>query len=79
MRRFDPDEAWETLRRASQEFNVKVRELAVAVVELLARAPAPQPDGDRTIHPSGSARRAAEQLLLAFESRPDDEAGLRRL
>lgn len=75
LRRCAPDEAWETLRRASQQFNVKVRELAVALVELLAGAPAPQPDGDRTIHPSAAARAAAGQLLLAFEDRPG-EAGL---
>ncbi|EOD63024.1 ANTAR domain-containing protein [Amycolatopsis vancoresmycina] len=66
LRRCDPDEAWSTLRRASQEFNVKVRELAVALVELLAGAPAPQPDGDRTITPGPAARRAADQLLRAL-------------
>ncbi|MEV6831159.1 ANTAR domain-containing protein [Amycolatopsis sp. NPDC051102] len=69
LRRCDPDEAWSTLRRASQECNVKVRELAVALVELLAGAPAPQPDGDRTITPRPAARRAAEQLLRALEGR----------
>ncbi|WP_284742726.1 ANTAR domain-containing protein [Amycolatopsis sp. RTGN1] len=67
LRRCDPDEAWETLRRASQQFNVKVRELAVALVELLAGAPAPQPGGDRTIRPGPAARAAAEQVLRAFE------------
>jgi len=66
LRRCDPDEAWNTLRRTSQELNVKVRELAVALVELLAGAPAPQPAGDRTIHPGPAARRAADQLLRAF-------------
>jgi hypothetical protein len=66
LRRCDPDEAWATLRRASQQFNVKVRELAVALVELLAGAPAPQPGGDRTIHPGPAARAAAEQVLRAF-------------
>ncbi|MEV4143671.1 ANTAR domain-containing protein [Amycolatopsis sp. NPDC049691] len=70
LRRCDPDEAWATLRRASQQFNVKVRELAVALVELLGGAPAPQPDGDRTIEPSPAARVAAEQVLRAFESGP---------
>ncbi|WIY01282.1 ANTAR domain-containing protein [Amycolatopsis mongoliensis] len=68
LRRCDPDEAWATLRRASQQFNVKVRELAVALVELMAGAPAPQPDGDRTIHPGPAARAAAEQVLRAFAS-----------
>ncbi|MDS0135739.1 MULTISPECIES: ANTAR domain-containing protein [unclassified Amycolatopsis] len=69
LRRCDPDEAWDTLRRASQEFNVKVRELAVALVELLGGAPAPQPAGERTIHPGPAARRAARQVLSALESR----------
>ncbi|SED14443.1 Two-component response regulator, AmiR/NasT family, consists of REC and RNA-binding antiterminator (ANTAR) domains [Amycolatopsis tolypomycina] len=69
LRRCDPEEAWHTLRRASQERNVKVRELAVALVELLAGAPAPQPDGERTIHPAPEARRAARQLLRALERR----------
>lgn len=68
LRRCGPDEAWETLRRASQGFNVKVRELAVALVELLAGAPAPQPEGDRAIRPSPAARDAAEQVLQALES-----------
>lgn len=69
LRRCAPEEAWNTLRRASQEFNVKVRELAVALVELLAGAPAPQPQGERTILPSPAARRAAQQVLSALESR----------
>ncbi|WP_233223195.1 ANTAR domain-containing protein [Amycolatopsis sp. CA-128772] len=67
LRRCGPDEAWSTLRRASQEFNVKVRELAVALVELIAGAPAPQPDGERTITPGPAARRAARQVLHALE------------
>lgn len=67
LRRCNPDEAWNTLRRASQECNVKVRELAVALVELLAGAPTPQPDGERTILPGPAARRAARQLLHALE------------
>ncbi|MEV4055204.1 ANTAR domain-containing protein [Amycolatopsis sp. NPDC049688] len=69
LRRCDPDEAWSTLRRASQEFNVKVRELAVALVELIAGAPATQPDGERTITPGPAARRAAGRLLRVLEGR----------
>jgi hypothetical protein len=76
LRRCDPDEAWATLRRASQQFNVKVRELAVALVELLAGAPAPQPDGDRVIEPGPAARAAAEQVLRAFEGGAAEPAGL---
>jgi hypothetical protein len=67
LRRCSPDEAWATLRRASQEFNVKVRELAVALVELMSGAPAPQPDGARTIRPGDAARIAAGQVLQVFD------------
>ncbi|MEU5262016.1 ANTAR domain-containing protein [Amycolatopsis sp. NPDC021455] len=67
LRRCGSDEAWVTLRRASQEFNVKVRELAVALVELVAGVPAPQPDGDRAIRPGPLARRAAKRVLRALE------------
>ena len=67
LRRCGPEEAWTTLRRASQESNVKVRELAVALVELLAGAPATQPGGERTIRPGTAARAAAERLLRALE------------
>jgi hypothetical protein len=69
LRRCDPDAAWTTLRQASQGFNVKVRELAVALVELIGGAPAPQPDGDRTITPGPAARRAARQFLRTLEGR----------
>lgn len=43
VQRCDADEAWALLRRASQEFNIKLRELAVAFVELIGQAPAEQP------------------------------------
>ncbi|MFF1613345.1 ANTAR domain-containing protein [Amycolatopsis sp. NPDC058278] len=68
VRRCPPEEAWQTLRRASQEFNVKVRELAVALVEHLGgRLPAP-PAGIREIRPGAPAREAAERLWSAFTS-----------
>ncbi|GAB3007884.1 ANTAR domain-containing protein [Amycolatopsis acidiphila] len=71
IRRCGPDEAWATLRRASQrrasqEFNVKLRELAVALIEYVGRAPAPQPDGGEVITPRPEARQAAENLWHAF-------------
>ncbi|UOX90334.1 ANTAR domain-containing protein [Amycolatopsis sp. FBCC-B4732] len=69
LRRCDPDEAWTTLRQASQKSNVKVRELAVALVEQLAGAPATQPDGERVIRPGAAAREAAAQLLRELERR----------
>ncbi len=61
-RRCDPDEAWETLRRASQQFNVKLRELAVALVEHLAGSPVSSPE----VHPGDDARHAAQLLWAAF-------------
>ncbi|WP_103338891.1 ANTAR domain-containing protein [Amycolatopsis sp. CA-126428] len=68
VRRCPPEEAWQTLRRTSQEFNVKVRELAVALVEHLGgRLPA-SPDGLREIRPGAPAHHAAEQLWSAFTS-----------
>ncbi|SEF20781.1 ANTAR domain-containing protein [Amycolatopsis pretoriensis] len=66
VRRCSPDEAWQTLRRASQEFNAKVRELAVALVEHVGGGHAPQPDGVPQIRPGASARHAAERLWSAF-------------
>ncbi|SFW84663.1 ANTAR domain-containing protein [Amycolatopsis australiensis] len=66
VRRCSPDEAWQTLRRASQEFNVKVRELAVALVGHVGGGPAPQPAGTPEIRPGAPAHRAAERLWAAF-------------
>jgi len=69
VRRCAPDEAWQTLRRASQEFNVKVRELAVALVEHVGRGPAPGPAGVPEIRPGALARHAAERLWSAFTAK----------
>jgi uncharacterized caspase-like protein len=66
IRRCSPDEAWATLRRASQEFNVKLRELAVALIEYVGHAPPPQRHGQATITPSPAARKAARYLWHAF-------------
>lgn len=66
VRRCSPDEAWQTLRRASQEFNVKVRELAVALVEHLGGRHAPEAGGVPEIRPGAPARHAAERLWSAF-------------
>lgn len=68
VRRCSPDEAWQTLRRASQEFNVKVRELAVALVEHLGGRPLPWVEGSREIRPGPAAHDAAERLWSAFTS-----------
>jgi hypothetical protein len=66
VRRCPPEEAWQTLRRASQEFNVKVRELAVALVEYLGGGSADRPDGTPEIRPGAPAHHAAERLWSAF-------------
>ncbi|GAB3734003.1 hypothetical protein GCM10027598_59110 [Amycolatopsis oliviviridis] len=61
-----PDEAWATLRRTSQQFNVKIRDLAVALIEHLSHTPQPTPDGTPAIVPTPEARQAAELLWAAF-------------
>ncbi|MEO3759605.1 ANTAR domain-containing protein [Mycobacterium sp. B14F4] len=60
------DQAWAMLRRASQEFNVKLRELAVALLEHISGAPAEQPGVADPIAPNESARTAARLLWTAM-------------
>ena len=60
--RCDADTAWATLRRASHESNVKLRVLAVALVEHMSGAPAEQPAIGAPIVPDEEARRAAQML-----------------
>ncbi len=62
--RCDADTAWGTLRQASHESNVKLRVLAVALVEHISGGPAEQPAVGTPIVPDQPARRAA-QLLWA--------------
>ncbi|WP_370962290.1 ANTAR domain-containing protein [Amycolatopsis sp. cg9] len=69
VRRCPPDEAWQTLRRTSQEFNVKVRELAVALVEHVGGGVAAQPEGTPEIRPGAAAHHAAERLWTAFTAK----------
>ncbi|RSD21415.1 ANTAR domain-containing protein [Amycolatopsis eburnea] len=69
VRRCPPEEAWQTLRRASQEFNVKVRELAVALVEHVGGGVAAQPEGTPEIRPGEPAHHAAERLWAAFAAK----------
>lgn len=57
----DAATAWNTLRRASHESNVKLRVLAVALIEHISGAPAEQPESD-TIVPDEAARKAAAML-----------------
>jgi len=70
--RCDADTAWATLRRASHESNVKLRVLAVALVEHIGGAPAEQPAAGAPINPDEAARRAAKLLwaVLIHAPRP---------
>lgn len=62
----DADQAWEVLRRASQDFNVKVRALAVALVEHISGAPAEQPAFATPIVPDQQTRQAAQKMWAAL-------------
>nr|WP_090277534.1 ANTAR domain-containing protein [Mycolicibacterium komanii]CRL72122.1 response regulator with putative antiterminator output domain protein [Mycolicibacterium komanii] len=62
----DAEQAWSMLRRASQEFNVKLRELAVALLEHISGAPAQQPGIAEPIAPHQAARDAAGLLWTAM-------------
>ncbi|KUI19736.1 antitermination regulator [Mycobacterium sp. GA-1285] len=61
----DAERAWVMLRRASQEFNVKLRELAVALLEHISGRPAQQPGIAEPIAPRETARDAARLLWAA--------------
>lgn len=60
--RCDADAAWSTLRQASHESNIKLRVLAVALVEHISGSPVEQPVVGAPIIPGGPARRAAGLL-----------------
>jgi ANTAR domain len=62
----DAEQAWNMLRRASQEFNVKLRELAVALLEHVGGGPAEQPGVADPIAPDEAARKAAALLWSAM-------------
>jgi ANTAR domain len=65
----DAGAAFATLARASQHFNVRLRNLAVALVELVGRAPAEGPsDPDAVVTPSERDRAAAERVWAALTS-----------
>jgi hypothetical protein len=64
--RCDAEHAWQVMRRASQEFNVKLRELAVALVEHISGAPAEQPDTGTPITPDARTREAARLMWAAL-------------
>src|ERR1700739_4416175 len=64
----DAEHAWGVLRRASQDFNVKVRALAVALLEHISGVPAEQPAFGTPIVPDRKTRRAAEMMWGALRS-----------
>lgn len=68
--RCDAEAAWSTLRRASHESNVKLRELAVALVEHVGGVPAEQPAAAAPIVPNERARRAAGLLWAVLSHAP---------
>jgi len=68
--RCDAETAWSTLRRASHESNVKLRELAVALVEHVGGVPAEQPAVSAPIVPDERARRAAGLLWAVLTHAP---------
>jgi hypothetical protein len=68
--RCDAEHAWKMLRRGSQEFNVKLRELAVALVEHISGAPAEQPDTGAPITPDERTREAARLMWAALSEKP---------
>lgn len=68
--RCDADTAWATLRRASHESNVKLRVLAVALVEHIGGAPAEQVGNAAPIVPDERARKAARLLWAVLSHAP---------
>lgn len=71
--RCDAETAWSTLRRASHESNVKLRVLAVALMEHIGGVPAEQPAGDIPIHPDERARKAAALLWAVLTHAPSSD------
>jgi hypothetical protein len=65
----DAGAAFTTLSRASQHFNIRLRNLAVALVEHVGRAPAEGPDDPaQAVVPSDHDRTVAGQVWLALSS-----------
>lgn len=63
----DAAAAFAVLSRASQHFNVPLRQLAVALVEHVCRAPAEQPDPPADpVRPQPAARRTAAMVWAAL-------------
>ena len=74
----DAGAAFTTLSRASQHFNIRLRNLAVALVEHVGHAPAEGPeDPGQVVVPSGHDRTVAGQVWLALSSAPKGPGALR--
>jgi len=72
--RCDADSAWATLRQASHESNVKLRVLAVALVEHTGGKPAEQPGAAAPIVPDDPAKSAARLLWAVLRHAPKADA-----
>jgi hypothetical protein len=67
IERCDAEQAWAILRSASQQFNIKLRELALALVEHSGNAPGQQlDDADLQVHASPAARHSASLIWQAL-------------
>jgi hypothetical protein len=67
----DAQRAFETLARASQHFNVRLRHLAVALVEHVGAAPAEHPDDpELVVSPSENDREVAGKVWAALSAGP---------
>jgi hypothetical protein len=62
-----PHDAWRALRTASQHRNIKLRDVATALVELLSNAPAEHPEGLPIPDVKPTARDAAIELWKALD------------
>jgi hypothetical protein len=72
----DAGSAFATLARASQHFNVRLRNLAVALVELVGGAPAEGPtDPSAVVTPGDADRAAAQRMWAALSSGRPGPAG----
>jgi len=67
----DATKAFDTLSRASQHFNVRLRHLAVALVEHVGAAPAEHPeDPELVVRPSPNDRDVASRVWAALTAGP---------
>jgi hypothetical protein len=67
----DAQRAFETLARASQHFNVRLRHLAVALVEHVGDAEAEHPDDpELVVRPSPNDREVASRVWAALSAGP---------